>query len=268
MPLAIEDYALIGDCHTAALVHRTAHRLAVPAALRLPACFGALLGDEEHGAGDRAGRRDRCTWRAVHGRHVDPRDALGAPRGRGHGDRLDAAAATGGPTSCDGPRRQRHRADGAGARVRFDYGRTVPWIRRAEAARGAFAVAGPDAVRRVTAISQPATVDAHDPSSRSPAGEAVDSRCTWFPRTAPPPEPSTSDDALEAHPRVSGGAGRTRCRFAGRTATRACVRCSCCRRSPTRPPAASSRRRRPRCRSTSAAGETGTTATAGCATRR
>ena len=51
MPASIEDYALIGDCETAALVAGTARRLAVLAALRRPACFAALLGGPETVAG-------------------------------------------------------------------------------------------------------------------------------------------------------------------------------------------------------------------------
>ena len=46
------------------------------------------------------------------------------------------------------------------------------------------------------------------------------------------------------------------------------VACSCCARSPTRTPAASSRPPRRACPSSSAASATGTTATSGCATRR
>ena len=47
MPGRIEDYALIGDLHTAALVGKD--RLAVPTRFDSPACFAALLGDERAG---------------------------------------------------------------------------------------------------------------------------------------------------------------------------------------------------------------------------
>src|SRR6478672_6767677 len=57
----IEDYALIGDCETAALVSRTGSIdwLCWPR-FDSAACFAALLGTEEHGCWRLASKNDRA----------------------------------------------------------------------------------------------------------------------------------------------------------------------------------------------------------------
>src|ERR671918_367553 len=66
MPLKIEDYALIGDCQTAALVGRDGSMdwLCLPR-FDSAASFAALLGDESHGRWLLAPQADvrRCTRR-------------------------------------------------------------------------------------------------------------------------------------------------------------------------------------------------------------
>src|ERR671937_705907 len=68
MPASIEDYALIGDTHTAGLVSRdgSIDWLCLPR-FDAPACFAALLGDERNGvwriAPAGGGRRVRRQYR-------------------------------------------------------------------------------------------------------------------------------------------------------------------------------------------------------------
>jgi len=142
----IEDYALIGDLHTAALVGRdgSIDWLCLPR-FDSPACFAALLD------GDEAGRwllapveGGSCTRRAYR------RDTLILE--------TEWVTATGSVrvTDCMPVRRQTadvvRVVEGVTGsvrmqtelRLRFDYGHIVPWVRRVPGCLTA--VAGPDAV--------------------------------------------------------------------------------------------------------------------------
>jgi len=128
----IEDYAMIGDCRTAALVARDGaiEWLCLPR-FDSPACFAKLLGEEEHGFW-RVGTRDpqpRIT-RAYRGDSLiletEHRTAKGKVRV------IDFMA-----TGTQDPQIVRM-VDGLGGEVemrmelaiRFEYGRTVPWVTR------------------------------------------------------------------------------------------------------------------------------------------
>ncbi|MGH2594519.1 MAG: glycoside hydrolase family 15 protein [Actinomycetota bacterium] len=152
MPLPLEDYALIGDTHTAALVGRdgSIDWLCLPR-FDSGACFAALLGDESHGrwllapAGDsvRTTRRYRPdtlvleTEHAVDGGAVRVIDFMTPRRGQARVVRL-----------VEGIRgRVRMRTE---LLLRFDYGAAVPWLRPHPG--GFSAVAGPDAVELRTEV--------------------------------------------------------------------------------------------------------------------
>jgi len=149
---AIEDYALIGDCETAALVSKdgSVDWLCWPS-FSSPACFAALLGT-----------RDNGFWKI-------------APKGRVKSSRreyregtmiVETVFATAGGEVCVidfMPPRERHSqlvrmVRGVRGRVRmrmdlairFDYGRTVPWVtsgaRRGDKDGELRAVAGPEMI--------------------------------------------------------------------------------------------------------------------------
>jgi GH15 family glucan-1,4-alpha-glucosidase len=150
--LPIEDYALIGDCQTAALVGKdgSIDWLAFPR-FDSGACFAALLGTEEHG---------RWTIAPAHGaREVSRRyrtDTLvletefEADGGRVRlTDFMPLRDGTGEVVRIvDGLQGQVALA--MELVVRFDYGSIVPWVRRTEG--GVSAIAGPDALYLTTDV--------------------------------------------------------------------------------------------------------------------
>ena len=146
MPAPIEDYALIGDTHTAGLVSRegSIDWLCLPR-FDSPACFAALLGDEGNGR-----------WLLA------PAGPVREVRRRYQGDTLvletehrteDGVVRV---VDCMPPRQQdpdvARVVEGVHGRVpmrmeltiRFDYGSIVPWVRQMEGAL--HAIAGPDSV--------------------------------------------------------------------------------------------------------------------------
>jgi GH15 family glucan-1,4-alpha-glucosidase len=140
---AIEDYALIGDLQTAALVERggSIDWLCFPR-FDSAACFAALLGDAENGrwllapAGEASTTRRylhdtlvlETTWETSDGvaRVFD----FMPPRG----EAPDVVRVVEGVSGRVAMRSE--------LVIRFDYGHVVPWVRRVDRSR--VAVAGPD----------------------------------------------------------------------------------------------------------------------------
>jgi GH15 family glucan-1,4-alpha-glucosidase len=180
--MRIEDYGLIGDLQTAALVGRNGSIdwLCFPR-FDSAACFAALLGSEEHGrwliapAGEvrRVERRYRPRT-LVH--ELDFETAEGSvrvidfmpPRGTDP----DVVRIVEG---LEGSVRMRLELV-----IRFDYGSIVPWVRRTDGGR-LVAIAGPDAV----ALDTP--VETHGENLHTvadftlSAGERIPFVLTWFP---------------------------------------------------------------------------------------
>lgn len=143
MALRIEDYALIGDCQTAALVGRdgSIDWLCLPS-FSSGACFAALLGDAEHGRWRIAPTEQSTTKRKYRDQTLiletefETADGTvtlidGMPPRSGEPDLVRIVEGRRGTV--------RMRME---LTIRPDYGSIVPWVRRTE--RGIRAVAGPD----------------------------------------------------------------------------------------------------------------------------
>ena len=142
----IEDYALIGDLQTAALVGRNGSIdwLCFPR-FDSPSCFGALLGDEENGHWLLAPvGATECTSRSYNGDSLVLETLWVTPTGTAKvidfmpqrdatPDVMRIVEGVSGSVEMRGE-----------LRLRFDYGRVVPWVRRTDHHR--VAVAGPDSV--------------------------------------------------------------------------------------------------------------------------
>jgi GH15 family glucan-1,4-alpha-glucosidase len=189
MASRIEDYALLGDLQTAALVglDGSVDWLCFPH-FDSPACFAALLGDEDNGH-----------WR------IAPASGGRATRRSYRGDTLVLETVWETPDGtikvidCMPPRDQSpdlvRVVEGVSGRVpvhselrlRFDYGRIRPWVRRVDGQ--VVGVAGPDAVW----LSTPAPLEGRDFATHSEftvgAGDRVPFVLTWHPSWQRPPKP-------------------------------------------------------------------------------
>jgi GH15 family glucan-1,4-alpha-glucosidase len=194
MALPIEDYALIGDRHTAALVGRNGSIdwLCLPR-FDSPACFAALLGDESHGYWQLCPTSKAEATR----RYVDDSAALETTFAADDGvvTLLDVM-----PT-CDGRADVVRRLTGVSGRVRFrhewvvrlDYGRIAPWVRRRDigGVEVITAVAGPDKLVLRGPRLPIGTKHRHHDEFWVDEGDELTFSMTWIPsyeRTPPAPE--------------------------------------------------------------------------------
>src|SRR3954453_22913648 len=190
---AIEDYGLIGDLQTAALVGRdgSIDWLSLPR-FGSAACFAALLGDEDNGrwllapaaGGDCTSRRYRgdslvleTTWETSSGtvRVLD----LMPPRGEA-ADVIRVVEGLSGRV----PMRMH-------LSLRFDYGHVVPWVHHVDGELAA--VAGPDAVW----LRSPLDLEGQDRSTTAEfavgAGDRVPFVLTYSPSHLPRPTPVAAE---------------------------------------------------------------------------
>jgi GH15 family glucan-1,4-alpha-glucosidase len=193
----IEDYALLGDLQTAALVgrHGSIDWLPFPR-FDSSSCFGALLGSREHGRWLLAPRgADHATswcyrddtlileteWQTPTGKvrvidFMPPRET-----------RPDIVRIVEGLEGSVQVRTE--------LVIRFDYGSVVPWVRRLDDAT-IVAVAGPDGLMLRTPIDLEPEGMTHTAEFTVRAGDRVPFILTWFPSHEDFPDPVNADSAL------------------------------------------------------------------------
>ena len=195
--MLIEDYGLIGDLQTAALVGRNGSIdwLCFPR-FDSGACFAALLGDEDKGRWLLAPAADAQTERRYRERtlvhELDFQTDEGSvrvidfmpPRGVDP----DVVRIVEGLTGEVRMRMQ--------LAIRFDYGSIVPWVRRVDNGMR-IAVAGPDAL----ALQTPVEVYGENYTTVAEftisEGDRVPFTLTWFPSHHDAPAPIDPEQALE-----------------------------------------------------------------------
>ena len=188
----IEDYALIGDTGTCALVSRTGSIdwFCAPN-FDSPACFAALLGTPENGRWLIAPTE---TPRAIRRCYVADTLVLETTFETSTGkvrltDFMPLASANPSDDPVDIVRIvsgiEGEVAMTFDVRFRFDYGHVVPWVRRAN--DGIMAVAGPDAVRLITPIALEGRGFSTVADFTVSAGESIPAVLTWHRSFAPTP---------------------------------------------------------------------------------
>ncbi len=187
MASRIEDYALIGDCETAALIARdgSIDWLCFPR-FDSPACFAALLGTSDQGRWQLA---PAGTIRKIRRRYREETLILETEF------ETDDGIAT--VVDCMPPRSKSPRiirmVAGKCGRVRMrtevvfrlDYGSLVPWVERVES--GLLAVGGPDGLLLRTPVDLRGENFRHTGDFTVAAGEQVPFTLDWFPSHLPRP---------------------------------------------------------------------------------
>ncbi|ETK38123.1 glycoside hydrolase family 15 protein [Microbispora sp. ATCC PTA-5024] len=213
--MRIEDYALVGDMQSAALVglDGSVDWLCLPR-FDSPACFARLLGDESNGfwrlapAGvDRPVRRAyaentlvlETVWQTATGavkvidfmppRHASP-------------DMVRIVEGLSGTVDME-----------TEIRIRFDYGRIVPWVRRRDG--HLHAIGGPDSVWIHSGVPLRGGDFRHRAAFTVSAGERVPFVFTWHPSHRPQPEPIDPLEQLAETTRMW-EEWVSRCRYTGR----------------------------------------------------
>ncbi len=200
MPSRIEDYALIGDLETAALVARdgSIDWLCLPR-FDSGACFAALLGAPEHGRWLLA---PKGSIRNVHRRYRDDTLVLETTYETEDGAVTLIDCMT---VRTEAPALVRMVKGEHGQvpmqlelQIRFDYGSIVPWVRRTE--RGIQAIAGPDSLFLNTDVELRGKDFTTVAEFTVAQGQVVPFVLRWCPSHKDPPSPTDAEQAIrETH---------------------------------------------------------------------
>jgi GH15 family glucan-1,4-alpha-glucosidase len=198
VPARIEDYGLVGDLQTAALISRegSVDWLCFPR-FDSGACFAALLGDESNGQWALAPR----TWKREVSRRYVPDTLVLETEWRTDDGRVRVTDFM--PPRGEAPDLVRIVEGLEGAVelgtelvIRFDYGSVVPWVRRLDKTT-LLAIAGPDAV----ALRTPVPLRGEDFTTRGEftvsEGDRVPFVLTWYASHREPPDEVDPEKALE-----------------------------------------------------------------------
>jgi GH15 family glucan-1,4-alpha-glucosidase len=189
LSIPIEDYAMIGDCHTAALVSKqgSIDWLCLPH-FDSPACFASLLGTADNGhwsiaPADPVRSIKRCYREGTLVLEIDFETETGSVRlidcmvpRTGMPELLREVVCTRGEV--------RMKMEFV---IRFDYGSVVPWVRKTE--NGINAIAGPDMVRLradVPLVSEDMKTEAEFVIKE---GQKIKFDLTWYPSHENEPAP-------------------------------------------------------------------------------
>ena len=199
MALNIEDYALIGDCHTAALVGNdgSIDWLCFPR-FDSASMFGALLGTKDHGrwllapSGEvtQTSRRYDDDTFILLTRWVTPSGEVEVTDLMPYGDRrADLVRRVRGVRGTVDLHQE--------LRIRFGYADAMPWVRQVPSAgdNAMIAAAGPDAVV-LRGPRLKADNHAHISDFSVAAGEVVDITMTWYPSHRQVPPAVDVDEAI------------------------------------------------------------------------
>jgi GH15 family glucan-1,4-alpha-glucosidase len=191
MALPIEDYAAIGDGHTAALIgiNGSVDWLCLPQ-FDSPACFAGLLGDDFNGHWLIGPEGDHTATR----RYIGDTAVLETTYYTDKGEFRVTDVMPTGERRADLIRRVEGIRGTVTVRhswvVRFDYGRIRPWVHREEleGEPAIIATAGPDKLILTGPRLPPAVDGHHEETFDVEAGDRMDFTLTWTPsyRKVPP----------------------------------------------------------------------------------